>query len=106
MTLRRAPFLALLLAACLCGQDPPPADENALRQQAFAAENGQRFGSAADAFLHLHRGDPARVEWIVAAGRCLGRSGRFREAVTLLDEARKRRPGVPAIDAMLARTYL
>lgn len=106
MTLRRAPFLALLLAACLCGQDPPPADENALRQQAFAAENGQRFGAAADAFLQLHRGEPERVEWIVAAGRCLGRSGRFREAVTLLDEARKRRPGVPAIDAMLARTYL
>jgi tetratricopeptide (TPR) repeat protein len=102
----RAPFLALLLAACLCGQDPPPADENALRQQAFAAENGQRFGDAADAFLQLHRGAPDRVEWIVAAGRCLGRSGRFREAVTLLDEARKRRPGVPAIDAMLARTYL
>ena len=106
MTLRRAPLLALLLAACLCGQDPPPADDNALRQQAFAAENGQRFGPAADAFLQLHRGEPDRVEWIVAAGRCLGRSGRFREAVTLLDEARKRRPGVPAIDAMLARTYL
>lgn len=103
-----APSFVLLFGALLGCQEPPPPqqDENALRQRAFAAENGKRFGEAADAFLLLQRGAPDRVEWIVAAGRCLGRSGRFREAVTLLDAAQKRLPGVAAIDGMLARTFL
>lgn len=103
-----APSVLLLLLACATAQDPAPApqQDNELRARAFAAENGKRFGDAADAFLALHRAAPDRVEWIVAAGRCLGRSGRFREAVTLLDAAHKRIPGAPEIAAILARTYL
>ncbi|MBM3972649.1 MAG: tetratricopeptide repeat protein [Planctomycetes bacterium] len=102
-----SPF-ALLLLACAAAQEPAPTaqQDNALRARAFAAENGKRFGEAADAFLALHRATPERVEWIVAAGRCLGRSGRFRDAVTLLDDARRRVPNAPEIAAILARTYL
>jgi tetratricopeptide (TPR) repeat protein len=105
MTPAAAPFAVLFLLACAAAQDPAP-DGNALRQRAFAAENGRRHGEAADAFLELCKGEPDRVEWIVAAGRCLGRSGRFREAVTLLDAAHKRIPNAPEIAAILARTYL
>ena len=110
----------LLLASCSLGQAVPPAapaapapatpttgkQQDELRQRAFAAENAQRFGEAADAFLALSRGEPQRVEWVVAAGRCLGRSGRFREAVDLLDAARKQFPGIHEVPAMLARTFL
>jgi tetratricopeptide (TPR) repeat protein len=42
----------------------------------------------------------------VAAGRCLGRSGRFREAIELLDGARTAFPAVLEVPAMLARTFL
>ena len=80
--------------------------QDELRQQAYAAENKQQFAVAADAFLALRKADPQRVEWLVAAGRCLGRSGRFREAVDLLDAGRKEFPGVIEVPAMLARTFL
>lgn len=111
--MRFARLLAFtLLIPLLSGQEPqtspptPQQQQDALRQRAYAAENAQRFGEAADAFLALARGEPQRVEWVVAAGRCLGRSGRFRDAVDLLDAARKQFPGIHEVPAMLARTFL
>jgi len=113
---------ALLLSAALlppvAAQDPeggapdrPPAvvtqaKQNALRAAAYKAENEARFGAAADAFLELSRAAPHRIDWVVAAGRCLGQSGRFAEAVDLLDAARKRFEGSIEVNAMLARTLL
>lgn len=106
---RRLPA-CLLLAALLAGQGQPQATPEQqlaeLRSQAYAAENEQRFAAAADAFLKLAQAEPARADWVVAAGRCLGRSGRFRDAVELLDAGRKRFPGFIDLSAMLARTFV
>ncbi len=85
---------------------PAPPSASELRQRAFAAENAQRFGEAADAFVALARGEPDRVDWIVAAGRCLGMARRYREAIDLLDAAHRRLPGALDVTAMLARTLL
>lgn len=106
---RLACFALFAVLATSQEQQPAPTPappQNELRQRAFAAENARRFGEAADAFLALSRGEPTRVEWIVAAGRCLGQASRFRDAVDLLDEAHKKLPGEPEVAAMLARTYL
>ena len=84
----------------------PAAQEAELREHAFGAENQGRFAEAADAFLKLAKADAGRAEWVVAAGRCLGRCGRFRDAIDLLDRARTTFPGVIDVPAMLARTYL
>ena len=113
---RRRPLAALLGGALLLpplvGQAAPaPAvvtqqEQNALRASAFRAENEARYSDAADAFLKLSQAAPTRIDWVVAAGRCLGRSGRFAEAVDLLDAARKRFEGSVEVNAMLARTLL
>lgn len=98
-------------------QDPKPDDpqappvvtqqeQNVLRATAFKAENEGRYSTAADAFLQLSMAAPNRIDWIVAAGKCLGRCGRFAEAIDLLDAGRKRFDGDIAINAMLARTLL
>lgn len=121
MTLLRL-LLPVLFAGCAWSQNPAPTpaptpqgqstaaptakELDAWRQQAHAAENQQRFPEAADAFLKLSKAEPARVDWVVAAGRCLGRSGRFRDAIDLLDAARQRFPGEASIAAMLARTFV
>lgn len=117
IALRALPFFAArLVLACAVGagaplpaQDPAPAaspTHNELRAAAFAAERDGRFAAAADAFLALSRAEPDRPDWVVAAGRCLGRSGRFAEAIDILDAARKRFPGFVELPAMLARTLL
>ncbi len=116
MQFARAAVVAFALSALSLAQSPPPAQnpaaapvaaqEGELRSKAFAAENAGRFGEAADAFLALARLDPQRHEWAVAAARCLGRSGRFKEAIDLLDTARKRFPDAVAVPGMLARTLL
>jgi tetratricopeptide (TPR) repeat protein len=103
------PWLLLLAGTISCQQPNPtqgPGQDVALREQAFGAENQGRYADAADAFLKLAEREPGRAEWVVAAGRCLGRSGRFRDAIELLDQARGRFPGIPDVPAMLARTYL
>lgn len=114
---RALPFLAGSLVIALAGralaplraQEPTPSASpplNELRATAFAAEREARFAAAADAFLALSRAEPERPDWLVAAGRCLGRSGRFAEAIDLLDAGRKRFPGFVELPAMLARTLL
>ncbi len=97
-----------LIAGAACQATPTTQEPStaALRERAAAAENLGRFGEAADAYLLLVRREPQRAEWLVEAGRCLGRSGRFREAVDLLDGGRKAFPGVIDVPAMLARTLL
>jgi tetratricopeptide (TPR) repeat protein len=97
--------------ASLPTSTPEPAavtqqEQNALRATAYKAERERRFSDAADAFLSLSRAAPSRIDWVVAAGRCLGRAGRFGEAVGLLDGARKRFVGAVDVNAMLARTLL
>lgn len=81
-------------------------EQNQLRATAFKAENEGRYGVAADAFLKLSKSAPTRQDWMIAAGRCLGRSGRFADAIDLLDAGRKRFDGDIEISAMLARTLL
>jgi tetratricopeptide (TPR) repeat protein len=81
-------------------------EQNRLRATAFKAENEGRYGVAADAFLKLSKAAPTRLDWTIAAGRCLGRSGRFADAIDLLDAGRKRFDGDIEISAMLARTLL
>lgn len=98
-------LLATSLLLPLAAQQPAQ-DTNALRAKAFAAENDGRFGEAADAFVLLSKAEPARADWVVAAGRCLGRSGRFREALELLDAGRKQFPDVIDVPNMLARTLV
>lgn len=110
---------ALLLSAGLCAQVDPGApgteqqpvvvtqrEQNRLRAAAFKAQNEGRYGDAADAFLALSRGAPQRIDWVVSAGTCLGRSGRFGEAIDLLDAARQRFAGAIEVNAILARTLL
>ena len=107
-------LLAFVLLAALPAQQQPdqaPAvvtqgKQNELRATAFKAEREGRYGLAADAFLKLVASSPSRIDWVVAAGRCLGRSGRFSEAIDLLDDGRKRFDGDLDIAAMLARTLL
>ena len=107
-------FLAFALLTALPAQQQPdqaPAvvtqeKQNELRATAFKAEREGRYGIAADAFLQLANSAPSRIDWVVAAGRCLGRSGRFGEAIDLLDNGRKRFAGDIDIAAMLARTLL
>lgn len=99
-------FLLLSVAGCQVTTPPTQPSISTLREQAAAAENDGRFGEAADAFVLLTQRDPHRAEWYVEAGRCLGRSGRFGEALDLLDAARKKFPGVIELPAMLARTML
>lgn len=99
----------LLLAGTISCQQPTgqgPGQDVELRERAFGAENQGRYADAADAFLKLVERDPGRAEWVVAAGRCLGRCGRFRDAIDLLDRARARFPGILDVPAMLARTFL
>lgn len=101
-------FVAMWVAAfagCVA-QDPPTAKPNELRERAYAAENRGRFTEAADAFLQLVQREPAEPEWVVAAGRCLGRSARFKEAIDLLDRARTTFPTSLDVLSMLAKTLL
>jgi len=105
---------ALLFAGCTSAQVEAPQkpvvvtqqEQNALRATAFKAENEGRFATAADAFLKLSKSSPSRIDWCVAAARCLGRSGRFGEAIDLLEDGRKRFAGDLEINAMLARTLI
>lgn len=91
------------LAAPAVAQDPTPA---ALREQAFGAENRGDFAKAAEAFLQLVERQPHNAEWIVNAGRCLGRSGNYADAIDLLDQGQSTFPDAVEVPAMLARTYL
>ena len=106
----RALSILLAVVSCVSSQQPPaptePPNTNAARAAAFAAENDGRFSAAADAFLELTRIEPDRADWVIAAGRCLGRSGRFGEALDLLEAGQKRFPSLNEITAMLARTLL
>lgn len=100
-----------LAPAC---QAPPPqpapsevaAQEPSPRERAFAFERQGRFREAADAFLELTRQEPLRVDWAVAAGRCLGRCGRIGEAIDLLAKAQRTFPGSIEVDTTLAKSLL
>ncbi len=108
-------FAAITLALALPAQDavkdapqnpPGKLDVTTLREQAAGAENRGEFAQAADLWLQLVAADPSRADFVLAAGRCLGSSGRFRDAIDLLEK--KRAAFVPLTDlpALLARTYL
>lgn len=81
-------------------------ERNELRERAYRAEREGRHAAAADAFVALHRADPDRIDWAIAAGRCLGMSGRFSSALAVLEEAHKRWPTDLDLRTMLARTLL
>ncbi|MBK8100852.1 MAG: hypothetical protein IPK26_27510 [Planctomycetes bacterium] len=103
-------FCAAGTAGCQSPATPvlPPAaaQEPSLRERAAAAENQGRFSEAGDLWLQLCAQEPMRIDWIVAAGRCLGRAGRFNDALDLLDAKRQAMPGALDIAAMMARTLL
>jgi tetratricopeptide (TPR) repeat protein len=92
------------IAADAPSQQQPSA--NALQQIAATAERRSQWSAAADAYLALVKAEPLRTDWLVAAGRCLGRSGRFAAAVDMLLAAKTRFPDALEVSAMLARTYL
>lgn len=95
----------LLLASALAAQEPT-AELAALREKAAGAENRGLHAEAADLYLQLVTKEPARADWVLAAGRCLGASGRFREAIELLEKKSGQFAPLPDLPAMLARTYL
>ena len=98
-------FAMVATIACCRAQEPSPKPSE-LRARAYAAENRGKFAAAADAFLQLVATEPSDPQWVVAAGRCLGRSGRFKEAVDLLDRARASFPTSLEVPSMLAKTLL
>lgn len=120
MTVRSLWLAAFLSATSCTTQSPPienqpiatqqpgaqPAQDPLLRERAAAAENLGRYAEAADHYQKLMQKDPLRAEWAIAAGRCLGRSGRFNDAIELLLQQRNAFPGVLDLTAMLARTFL
>ncbi len=92
--------LALLaLATALPAQDPT------LRERAAAAERRGEYSAAADLYIELTREAPNDPDLYLAAGNCLGRSGRYNDALDLLEGVRKRFPDVLELHAMIARTY-
>ncbi|MCA8976612.1 MAG: tetratricopeptide repeat protein [Planctomycetes bacterium] len=102
LTLFGLAFASLPSPAAAQHQSPP----QSLREQAFGAENRGDFATAAEAFLKLVAAEPGNPKWVVNAGSCLGRSGRFADAIDLLEEARKKFDGVIEVPSMLARTLL
>ena len=77
MHLRRRPLAALLGGALLlpplvgqAAQTPAVVtqqEQNALRAEAFRAENEARYGDAADAFLKLSRTAPTRIMRVISS---------------------------------------
>ncbi|MFO1053034.1 MAG: hypothetical protein U1F36_12540 [Planctomycetota bacterium] len=99
-------LLSALFAACAANaQDPPVPDQNALREQAFAAERRGDHSTAADTFLQLAKLEPNDPGWVNRAADNLGRAGRIDEALDLLQPARKRFPDALELRAMLARSF-
>ena len=107
--------LAALLTAAAFAQEPaqrPPEQQptqqtqGSLRERAAEAENRGAFSEAADLYLELSKAEPSRAQWALAAGRCLGSSGRFREAIDFLESKRATFAPLPDVPALLARTYL
>lgn len=94
---------SVLLLAALAAFAPA---QDSLRERAAAAENRGDFQTAADAYLKLVAAEPGTVQWIVEAGRCLGRSSRFATAIDLLEDGRKKFPDYVEVPAMLARVLL
>lgn len=108
--LHRLALLVLLSGSC-CAQDPsgdprPGQPQKRLLSQASAAEQAGNYGKAADAYLELVASEPLRADWVVEAGRCLGRAGRFNDAIELLTSRRGDFPDMLEVPAMLARTLL
>lgn len=105
--------VAAFAAACAAAQSPSPPSATVQEvgdepspARALALERQRRFAAAADVWLELVRREPMRHDHVVAAGRCLGRSGRFAEAVDLLQAARGRFPGSVDVDKALAEAFL
>lgn len=95
----------------LLAQEPAPEvvtqqEQNELRAAAFKAEREGRYGDAGNAFLRLHRAEPDVIRWAIAAGRCLGRAGRFDAALDVLEKGHERWPTDPDLTGMLARTLI
>ncbi len=102
----QAAILLIAASSCRAQEQAPAPSPTELRQRAHSAENQQQYGPAADAFLALVRAEPDRADWTVAAGRCLVRARRFRDAVETLDAARRRFPSATDVRAMLAFAML
>jgi tetratricopeptide (TPR) repeat protein len=99
----RIPFALLIASASAACQSTT---EAASPRRALEAERQGHFAEAADAYLELSRAQPDDHQWVVDAGRCLGRSGRLRQALDVLDAGRKRFPEIIEIRTLLAQTLL
>lgn len=86
-------------------QEPVAVDANAVRREAFAAELRGDHTAAADAFLQLGKLEPTEPNWVERAADNLGKSGRFNDALELLEASISRFPDVISLRSMLARTY-
>ena len=108
--LHRLALLVILSGPCYA-QDPSSDPQQGQPQQrllsvAAEAEQSGNYSKAADAYLELVASEPLRADWVVEAGRCLGRAGRFNDAIELLSTRRKDFPDILDVPAMLARTLL
>lgn len=100
-------LLPLLLLAGALAQAPVTGPGlRDLERRAAIAEQQHRYAEAADAFLELVRAEPGRLDWTIAAGRCLTRARRFAEAVAALEAGHRRFPGAIEIRATLAFALL
>jgi tetratricopeptide (TPR) repeat protein len=106
----RAALLAALLGASsfthLRAQDPDTrsSTQPTLREQAATAERKGDFARAAEPYLQLCASEPGDVQWVLRGADCLGRSGRFNDALDLLEKARPRFPEVLDVPSLIART--
>lgn len=103
--------LAITAALWLAGlasaqQTGPVPTASSLQDRAYVLEQHGEFGKAAELYLQLVQQVPDKPELALAAGRCLGRAGRFNDALDLLEQKRKQFPAVLDLAAMQARTWL
>ncbi len=107
--LRIAALLAALAGAAACQEVQevrPPEAAASLRARALGAEQQGDFALGAELFQQLAKLEPDQPQWVAGAARCLGRVGRFNDAMDLLEQQRPRFPGHHDLPALLARTLL
>lgn len=98
-------LFGMLLCTASLAQQPALGNLNELRKSAFAAELKGDYQRAADAFLELCEKDASESRWFLRAGDNLGKSGRFNDAMNLLQKARDQFTDVPELGVMLCKTF-
>ncbi len=107
---RACGILAMVITAGVghTQKNPPEivAEAPSLKERAIGAERRGDLAKAAQLYLDLTRQDPQEVKWVLAAGRCLGRVGRYNDSLDLLERSFGRFSDVIEIPALVAKTYV